>query len=482
MGWIENTIWANICWLSGKGHAFVTVEELYALCRLQLLNISYTGFLSRLMAMAKEGTLYLEYERVYLSEVWAYEEAAASRLRARLSDNYMPHPAIPETVTVGDMVLTAEQREALELCLSHRISVVLGGTGTGKTSIIRAIVIYSGAERVVLCAPTGKAARNLTGRTWIRASTVHSLLGVKDGSGFLDAEPLTGVELLVVDEVSMLSLGMLAGLLSCAPPACRIVLLGDPNQLLSVDVGNVIPDLLASGMPSIRLIDNHRQSEKRAALFYNVADFDGIGCAEDLAEDGSFCKMPCEGIMPVAEMAAGLILQGEEVQVLAVTNEDVSALNSAIVPMVLRDRVSVTIGGEAFYDGERVMLTRNNSLYDYANGDTGVLRIGEGGITVELSQGRRPRWTEQDIRAGKCTLMPAYAVTIHRSQGSEYENVLIYLRGSFPNLISRNLLYTAISRARKRLVLFGDREVVDTFLRTRPPLRRSMLPYKTLVG
>ena len=183
---------------------------------------------------------------------------AAERLADILKDPTLPVLAIPKELRAGDILLSEQQREAIELALNSSLSIILGGAGCGKTTLIEAIV-HCFRERndafvpYVVAAPTGKAARNLTERTGIEARTVHGALGKSPDANFLDAVSWNCIGLVVVDEASMVSLEMLAGILNRVRRNCRVALLGDPNQLLSVGAGNVLSDLLTLGVPSICL-------------------------------------------------------------------------------------------------------------------------------------------------------------------------------------------------------------------------------------
>lgn len=175
------------------------------------------------------------------------EESAASHLAAILLSNEVDPPTIPDELKVGELTLVPEQRQAVRFALSHRLSIILGGAGSGKTTLIRAIAAQYGNEsRRVLCAPTGKAARNLTERTGCVARTIHSALGMHPNDDFLSPVIWENVGLVIVDEASMVSLEMLAGILCTVREDCRIVLLGDCNQLLSVGSGNVLLYIISS--------------------------------------------------------------------------------------------------------------------------------------------------------------------------------------------------------------------------------------------
>jgi exodeoxyribonuclease V alpha subunit len=300
------------------------------------------------------------------------------------------------------------------------------------------------------------------------------------------------VSLVIIDEASMMTLEMLAGILNRAKPTCRVVLLGDPNQLLSVGSGNVLPDLLTLGVPHIRLKSNHRQDADALALLQNVTGFTRIRSVSSMHFDESFAlqELPQQDLKDalVAE-AAQRYLRGECVQVLAPCNRSgvcsVQSLNLAIRQLVNPadpGKMELSASELTFRDGDRVLIRQNDRERSCSNGDVGILHITSDNADtpeyfVELPDGRRPSWNDLD---GLRRLSLAYAITIHKSQGSEFDTILLPVMRNFARMLSRNLLYTSISRAKKRVILFGDRSALDAALRRPVQDRRTMLVSKVM--
>lgn len=298
-------------------------------------------------------------------------------------------------------------------------------------------------------------------------------------------------QLVVVDEASMMTLEMLAGILHRVPKICRVVLLGDPNQLLSVGSGNVLPDLLALGVPCARLELNHRQDDEAEALLHNVVDFKKLHSKPDLAFDQSFClhEMGTAEIKEaVTEEAARRFAQGESVQVLSPYNNK-GNLSAYALNMAIRDRVNPLERGkivlkrdkDSFRDNDRVIILQNDRERNCSNGDVGILhilKVEEKRVTycVELPDGRCPTW---DDASGLAQLSLAYCLTVHKSQGSEYDTILLPIAKGMDGMLSRNLLYTAISRAKKRVILYGDPQALDVAVQKNFPQRKSLLVPKT---
>lgn len=289
----------------------------------------------------------------------------------------------------------------------------------------------------------------------------------------------------------MMSLEMLAGILNRSGRSCRIVLLGDSNQLLSVGAGNVIPDLLALGFPCKFLEANHRQDTSSVGLLENVANFKNIHRMSDLTVDHSFTLNE----LYESNLRSGLIEEavkrytaGENVQVLSpynrATDLSVYALNNELRKRInpkTEGKKTVSTRGQEFYDGDRILITQNDRDRNCSNGDVGILHIVDADerfpmYFVELPDGRCPSWS---TKAGLEHFALAYALTVHKSQGSEYDTVLVPVSMSMHRMLSRNLFYTAISRGRSRVILYGNPQAVDVAMQTPLPRRKSMLTSKT---
>jgi len=476
-----------------NGDAYVSIEQLYTACKRQRKSLSWDAFSSDKAYLLREGYLHQEGRRLYLTKTWRYETAASEALADILRANQLEAPALPETLEAAGLIMSAEQKEAVRMALSHRLSIVLGGAGTGKTSLIQALVRHRMRylPNWVLCAPTGKAARNLTERSGMQVRTVHSALGKIPEQDFLVPVPWHCTGLVVVDEASMMTLEMLAGILSIAPLGCRIVLVGDPNQLLSVGSGNVLPDLLALSIPSTCLEVCHRQEDEFGALLRNVREFKNCRRLNDFVFDGnfSFLHMADEGEIKeyICQEGARRYLAGEHVQVLSPFNSSghlcVHELNQKLRTLVNPPRKTsgkLTHSGVTFCDGDRVMITENDWGRRICNGDIGTFHVlcqDNNAPNYGVICGTRPAmW--QDWK-GIENLMLAYSITVHKAQGSEYDTVILPVTKQFSSLLHRNLIYTVISRAKKEVILVGDADALNMALQRHPPERKSMLVSKT---
>ena len=438
--------------------------------------------------LEEAGAICLEEANVYLPQNMKQEEYCAERLYELLELLPLPMVLVPQRLYVGEILLAEEQRDAVKMGLNSRLSLILAGAGSGKTTLIQALVQSSGAKHYLICAPTGKAANNLTRRTDLHASTVHHALGIWISRDFMRVEKDPALELIVVDEAAMLTLDMLAGLLRRAPDNCRIVLLGDTGQIPAVGAGRVVEDLTALGFPCARLCMNHRQSSVDAgALYQNVSRYDQISGIVDFQQDESFRFTPCvdrkEMMDALAREAVSYIRTGGTAQIIVPSKNDAIELNQRVQrlanPNVKGGQV-LTTEKFRYMDGDRVVIIRNNRSLGCYNGETGILRIGEQSFSVETESGRRYEWSGDNVRAGLEAILPAYAITAHRAQGSEYDTVFVFVAPTKGRILNRNWLYTAISRARKRLRLYGIPETVMFALHTIPPERCSKLVDRTL--
>lgn len=480
------------------GNAYITADYLYKLCRKKDKNLDFDTFTHDLAELFRLKIMTAEKERIYLTETWRYEERAAEALAHQSGLPPLAEVVVPAGLSVNNKTLIEEQRAAVQSALSNRLSMVLGGAGCGKSMLIRAILQYSGvgALQTVLCAPTGKAARVLTAHTGIQARTVHSALGVLPNEDFLAPVAWNLIRLVIVDEASMMTLGMLAGILNRIPDDCRVVLLGDPNQLLSVGSGNVIPDLLALNIPRVYLEVNHRLAQGSAALMQNVQDFKRIRCLDQLLFDNSFRIDEMETDEDVQQRlvsvaAASYLEWGNDVQVLTPFRDDrplsAAKLNDEIrkkVNPISKTKKVLKTRYQSFVDGDRVIITQNDREHNVSNGDVGVMHIwrtakNDSKFSIELPDGRMPVWEGPAARAALEDIELAYALTVHKSQGSEYELILMPFTQTMGCMLYRNLLYTAISRARQCVCIYGSRQAIDTALQNKPYSRFSKLVEKT---
>lgn len=368
-----------------------------------------------------------------------------------------------------------EQREAVKMALTHTLSIITGGPGTGKTMIQRAILdIYKRRHPkngIICCAPTGRAARRMEQSTGEPSSTVHKALGLLafDGGYFGGVEALEA-DLILADEVSMLDNHLALHLFKAVPGSSQLILIGDADQLPSVGPGAVLSELLASGLIPVVRLDRVFRQNAGSRIAVNAKLIRHGTLSLEYGPDFQFHQSP--NIPESAKRIKELYLQ--EVQRYGVDNvallspfrqkteTGVNALNE-----VLRDsvnpkasyKVEAVCGKKLFRQGDKVMQTRNHD--DVSNGDIGTIT----GITktandvcvhVDFGDGRVKEYDSTDLEM----LDLGYATTIHKSQGSEYRSVIINLQCAHSLMLTRPLVYTAITRGKDRVILVGERKAL----------------------
>ncbi|KAF0650239.1 MULTISPECIES: SF1B family DNA helicase RecD2 [Streptomyces] len=383
--------------------------------------------------------------------------------------------------------LAPEQEAAVRLALTRKVAVLTGGPGCGKSFTVRSVVELARAKRakVVLAAPTGRAAKRLAELTGAEASTVHRLLELKPGGdAAYDRDRPLDADLVVVDEASMLDLLLANKLVKAVAPGAHLLLVGDVDQLPSVGAGQVLGDLLAPGspVPSVRLTRIFRQAQKSGVVTnahrinkgeYPVTsglpDFFHF-VAEDTEEAGRLTVDVAARRVPAR---FGLDPR-RDVQVLAPMHRGpagAGTLNGLLQQAVTPARPGLPekrFGGRVFRVGDKVTQIRNN----YEKGANGVFNGTVGVVTaLDADEQRLTVLTDEDEEVPYDfdeldELAHAYAVTIHRSQGSEYPAVVIPVTTSAWTMLQRNLLYTAVTRARKLVVLVGSRKALGQAVRT----------------
>jgi exodeoxyribonuclease V alpha subunit len=393
--------------------------------------------------------------------------------------------------TLG-VTLAPEQEAAVRLALTQRVAVLTGGPGCGKSYTVRAVVALARAKgaKIVLAAPTGRAAKRLSELAGLEAATLHRLLQLRPGGdAAFDRDHPLDADLVVVDEVSMLDVLLANKLVKAIPPGAHLLLVGDVDQLPSVGAGEVLRDLLAAErLPRVRLTKVFRQAQQSGV----VTNAHRINAGQHPVTRGlaDFFLFPEDEPEQVADLVVDIVANRlprrfgldptRDVQVLCPMHRGPAGAG------VLNERLQATLtpareglaerrfGGRVYRVGDKVMQIRNN----YDKGTAGVFN-GSVGVVTALSledQELRVRLDEdEEVAYGfeeLDELTHAYAVSIHRSQGSEYPCVVVPLTMSAWLMLQRNLLYTAVTRAKRIVVLVGSKRALAKAVRTQGAGRR----------
>ncbi len=421
-------------------------------------------------------------QAVFLTYLYRIEREIASRLHGLLDHVSRLDPAriaaaVEREEQRQSLTLSEEQREAVESACGHKVAIITGGPGTGKTTITRVVVraLKSLGLKISLAAPTGRAAKRMSEATGFTATTLHRLLKFQPGAGFeFNEEKKLAVDVLVVDEASMLDCGLCLSLLRALPLTCRLIFVGDENQLPSVGAGNVLGDLLESAcIPAVRLTHIYRQA-RESMIVVNAhrinegefpqgsphapprADFFWVE-KENLTElQALILRMVCERIPEAYGLDPML-----EVQVLTPMHK--GEVGTLALNRLLQERLNPTgrelVRGQRQYRaGDRILQLRNNYDKDVFNGDLGKILdfdLKDEVLTAEFD-GREVEYDFEELDE----IGLAYAISVHKSQGSEYPAVVMPVVTQHYMLLQRNLIYTGLTRARKLALLMGSRRAM----------------------
>ncbi|NLF84626.1 MAG: ATP-dependent RecD-like DNA helicase [Lentisphaerae bacterium] len=484
-----------------EGHCFCTDADLLLQAQ-EMLGISVEILADALKAQVESGALVREEDRIYPRALHDAETRVAAKLKALLATPLGHSPIDAEKALAWaerkmGLTLADAQRQALRTALDDKVAIITGGPGVGKTTIIRALTEIFGARRLRLrlAAPTGRAAKRMSEATGQEAQTLHRLLRYLPAIHDFEhhaGNPLEA-DCLILDETSMIDIRLMDQFLQAVPDPARVVLVGDIDQLPSVGPGNVLRDAIASGAIPCRRLDTIFRQDASGLIVRNAHHINHGERLENGGPGSDFFLIetsdPEQVIARVCELVTHRIPRHfkfdplADIQVLTPMRRNqlgADNLNAVLQQSLNGTGPALTRGNSRFRKGDRVMQLRNNYDKDVFNGDIGFVEAvnEEERRLVILFDGRPVTYDGNELDE----IVHAYACTIHKSQGSEYPAVVIVLATQHFKLLQRNLLYTAVTRARKLVCIVGSSKAIHLAVRNnevrerRTTLARRLTP------
>ena len=472
--------------MSEEGHCFCPREDLIAAAE-QMLEIPSEILKGAIVHGVTNGTLCEERGNVFLTPLYQAESGVAAMLE-RLIATAAPYAPVQVEKAVtwaeGQMAIgfAPAQRAALEMALLKKVSIITGGPGVGKTTIVRALVDIFNARKMSIClaAPTGRAAKRMEESTGMPAKTIHRLLKYTPGTGGFEHgldNPIEG-DVFILDEVSMIDIQLMNSFLRALPASAILVLVGDADQLPSVGPGNVLRDLIDSGAIPMTMLETIFRQESQSWIVRNAHRVNH-GLPFEMPEEGKpsdfffiESETPEDVIAKMLELVSSRIPKKfhfdpkTEVQVLTPMRRNqlgCENLNILLQEALNPGGISVRRFGRQYREGDRVIQIRNNYDKEVFNGDIGQVDH----VNAEVQEvvvnydGRRVVYAAEELDE----LDLAYACSVHKSQGSEYPAVVLLMTTHHFKLLQRNLLYTAMTRGRKLVCLVGSKKAVFMAIR-----------------
>jgi exodeoxyribonuclease V alpha subunit len=481
-----------------EGHCGLPTDDLMPLAE-KLLEVPTELVRAALDLETSEGTVIAdsvgEIRCVFLAGLHRAERIIAERL-IQLANGKLPwawidpDKALPWVEDRIGLALAESQIAAIKLALMSKALVMTGGPGVGKTTIVKGILRILAAKgvRLLLCAPTGRAAKRMTEATGLEAKTIHRLLEVDPKTGGFkrgDDNPLD-CDLLVIDEASMVDVMLMQALMKAVPATAALLIVGDIDQLPSVGPGQVLADIISSGsIPVVRLTEVFRQAAQSRII--TTAHRINQGIIPDLSPPGAdsdfyfvHAEDPEIAVQRIVELVKIRIPKRfgfdpiRDIQVLCPMNRGGVGARSLNIELQaalnLAGEQKVERFGWIFAPGDKVMQIQNDYDKEVYNGDIGYIDevdLDDGELVASFD-GRAVTYAFGELD----TLVPAYAATIHKSQGSEYPAVVIPVMTQHYAMLQRNLLYTGVTRGKKLVVLVGQKKAVAIAVRNVSGRRR----------
>lgn len=465
------------------GHLFATHEQAIKAAA-AIAGVSEEKVTQTIGPLKESGRIIESRGGLYLPVYYNAEKDGAKKLR----ELNAPAPTIPADIDIPSVSLeghpySKEQKEAIRMVLGSPVSVITGGPGSGKTTVLNGIIeiLEKEGKRVVLAAPTGRAAKRMSNLTGAEAYTIHRLLGYRQGEGYRNKTIDTDV--LVIDEGSMMEQVLFDHLLQALRPGTKVILVGDVDQLPAIGAGDVLRDIIDSEkIPVARLTYNFRQGKEsliasgaRAVNSGKIPEYDPLGDLV-LIEEPTVKRIHDRILSLVSEeipVSRGI----EPSDIIVVTPQQIGPLGAKTLNTDLQLRLnpdgpSLRRGTTVMRLGDPVMQTANSKERGVYNGEMGKIVAVDADnqtLTVEFSDGLQSVYARNELNE----LVLAYSTTVHKLQGSEVKNMIFPVTMAHKPMLYRNLLYTGLSRARDLCVLVGEKEALEYAIGNNPDSTRN---------
>ncbi len=464
------------------GNLFATIPEALSYAS-NITGVPTEEIANQIEATIEDGRIVRSRGVLYLPVFYNAEKEGAQKLLAlaKTAPEKVNATDIPTTDGNG-IAYSPIQMEAIKTLLNAPVSVLTGGPGSGKTTVLRAVIdtLEKEGKHVTLCAPTGRAAKRMTALTGREASTIHRLLGYRQGEGYHKKQIETDV--LIIDEGSMMEQVLFNHLLDAVGSGTQVIMVGDVDQLPAIGAGDVMRDMIeAPSIPVARLNENFRQEE--GSRIAESAKAINSGEMPESCPESDFMIIPESTTKRIHDRILTLVAEElprdkgvDSSEILVVTPQQIGTLGAKQLNMDLQARLNpegpaLKRGETIFRLGDPVMQTSNSKDRGVYNGESGrIIEVNpeEQTMVVEYADGNRSTYLRSDL--SELTL--GYATTVHKLQGSEVKNIVFPVTMAHRPMLYRNLLYTGVSRASRLCVLVGEEEALRYAIENATPTIR----------
>ncbi|MDE6022954.1 MAG: AAA family ATPase, partial [Muribaculaceae bacterium] len=474
---------------SDNGHLFVTPENVLEYAE-EITGVEKHKIAEQIDAAAEEGRIVKSRDVLYLPVFYNAEKEAAKKLVALMQTETkeIKTTDIPQSDGKG-IAYSPKQLKAMELLLNYPVAILTGGPGSGKTTVLRGVidVLEKEGKRVTLVAPTGRAAKRMSTLTGREATTIHRLLGYRQGEGYHKKQIETDV--LIIDEGSMLEQVLFDHLLDAVGPGTKIIIVGDVDQLPAIGAGDVMRDMIQSSAIPVACLDENFRQEEGSGISEGARAINS-GKLPESNPEGDFMIIPENTTKRIHDKILSLVADElpstkgiEPTDILVVSPQQIGPLGARQLNTDLQQRLNPE--GPALRRGETIMRlgdpviqTSNSKERRVYNGETGkIVEVNpeDQTLTVKFTDGNLSTYQRSEL--SELTL--AYATTVHKLQGSEVRNIVFPVTMAHRPMLYRNLLYTGVSRASRLCVLVGEEEALRYAIEnSTPSVRNSNFKYR----